>query len=169
MKEDEFKQMAERAYYIRGLVINESIFIEKAIEYFIATHFCLETENRDLFVEQILTDNINLSAKINMFKKIINLKYENWSLDNPHIFKNLDKICTDRNILAHEVLDTSKYGLKRFMLNKELNFVKLNRPKRTVFDINYGDEIKQKISDTLSKIMLLNSSFKQMPFPHTDL
>lgn len=169
MTEEEFKQMADRAYYIRGLVINESIYIEKAIEYFIATHYCGETESRDLMVEELLTNEVTFRTKILAFKNIITNNYVDWKYDNSEVIGNLERIARDRNILAHEVLDTSKFGTINFIVTRELNFAKFNRIERNVFNDSYEKEIREIIYNTSTKIMMLVPSFKPMPFPYGDL
>lgn len=163
---DEFNVMAKKAYEIRGMVINETIYLEKALEYFIATNYCGDTKARDRMVEELLTNDVGFRAKVNAFLRIIKDKHKVWLSQNSEIPKNLEKIATDRNIMAHEVLDTSLFGIQQYELNKNINFAKFDKIERNTYGEGYLEEMKIVIGTTYNKISLLLPGFKEMPFPY---
>lgn len=164
MTVEEFNVLAERAYYIRGMVINESIYIEKALEYYIATHYCGDTPMRDKMIENFLTNDVQFKGKVNAFRRIVKTIDQAWLEKNNEILENLNRIIKDRNILAHEVLDTSAYGKQQYEMHKQINFTKFDRVERSVFSEEYVKEIKEILRNTSHKIALLLPGFSIQPF-----
>jgi len=165
MTVEEFQQMADRAYYIRGLVLNESIYLEHALEYYIATHYCGDNEVRDKMIEQFLTTDVSFRGKVSTFIRLIKEANKGWLSQNPEIPDNLDKIFKARNILAHEVLDTSPFGRQQYERHKLIHFTKLFKTERNVFSDEYVKELRTILGNTSNKIALLLPGFSEQPFP----
>jgi hypothetical protein len=136
MNEYEFKEMVDLSYRIRGLIIQSSSYLEKAIEYYIATYFCGETSKCDFFIETLLTNDVRFKAKVNSFFRILNLE-QSLIAKYPNLKTDLNKILAIRNSAAHELLDTSKEGREYYNATKRICFTKLYSKNRT--DYHYDD------------------------------
>lgn len=165
MNEEEFKEFIKKAHEVRGSILNESIFLEKMLNYFIATHYCGDTEIRDEMCNNFLEFDVSFRAKVACFGRIMKENYKSWLSEHNKIPEYLTKICDLRNAISHQVLDTSKYGRQQFLLFKEINLTHFNKIERIVFSQEYVEDIMNVITYTTNNIMLLLPGFQARPFP----
>lgn len=158
-------EMQELSYKIRGFVLEHSTYIEKLMEYYIATYYCGETDKRDDFIETMLSNDVGFKAKMTTFCKIA--KRNRLLLSkNKGLLDKINKIHTYRNCLAHELLDTSEPAIEYYKSTKEICFTKLYvKNKRTRFSESGMNELKELFEFVIEAIIPLLDGFNIKPFP----
>jgi len=164
MREEQFIKMADLSYRVRGIILELSTYFEKAIEYYIATYYCGENDKRDILIETLLTNNVGLSAKTSAFLKIIDKEKGPLSKD-PKIKNNINQIVKYRNVVAHEVLDTSEAGRKYYLDTGKICLTKLYSNNRTVIDEKFVNDLKKLFEETTTAILSGIQGFSKHPFP----
>lgn len=163
MNESEFNKMVDLSYRIRGLIIQSSSYLEKAIEYYIATYFCGETTKRDLFIETLLTNDIGFKAKVNSFFRILNQE-QSLIVKHPNLKADLNKILTIRNTAAHELLDTSKEGREYYNATKRICFTKFYSKNRTDYHHDDIEDLSSFFNRTTNIITSELNGFEERPY-----
>lgn len=107
------KKVHERARYFRGRFLNSVAVIEHDIAAILTAYFCTEDETkRELFFSEI-AGGMSLNAKRELLVKIVKRDYPRYWDKNAQFLKDLEKIQTLRNKLAHSVVDVSEAALSR--------------------------------------------------------
>lgn len=100
----------KRVALFRGHVINNIGFIEAQLETFIATYFCHERLDKLIFIECLLHNkDTTFSTKINLFEKILKLKYPK-EFDKT-IIKAIQNKKDLRNKMAHYMIRSVKENI----------------------------------------------------------
>lgn len=127
MNEEESKLLSEYsdvAITRRGMVLNAIISLERAIDYFIASHFCKEEKYKQELHELILsTERMSFSGKLQVFQALITTHESQFLSNNINLFKVLEGCMKRRNIFAHYQLDTSIEAATHFKSTGEITFV----------------------------------------------
>lgn len=107
------EKVHERARYFRGRFLNSVAVIEHDIAAILTAYFCTEDETkRELFFSEI-AGGMSLNAKRELLVKIVKRDYPRYWDENGQFLKDLEKIQTLRNKLAHSVVDVSDVALSR--------------------------------------------------------
>jgi hypothetical protein len=92
----------------RGFYINEIIKLEKLIDLFVAQFFCKNDEIAEDLLGMLLgTERISLNNKKNILFDIINKHFPELLIEFPDLKTDIQELITIRNVLAHQMLDTS--------------------------------------------------------------
>ena len=138
---------------IRGLVINDSIFLERSVDRVIANHYCDNEEKRNELLEWLLsTDRIIFSNKVQLFRLILERHNKEFIKKHPDIFKDIISVIEERNILAHYQLDTSAEGINKIDENKFVLLKYKTSPEEIVFDRYRKDKILKLIAKCIKDI-----------------
>lgn len=107
------EEVHERARYLRGRFLNSVAVIEHDIAAILTAYFCTADETkRELFFSDI-AGGMLLKAKRELLVKIVKRDYPRYWDENGQFLKDLEKIQTFRNKLAHSVVDVSDIALSR--------------------------------------------------------
>ena len=113
---DSVKRYANIVLYsvqARGLIINDSIYLEKLTDEFIARYFCPSKAKRTHLFEFILgNERITAMSKKDVLKLIIEANYPDIVVANKTLFADLTTIIEERNMFAHQMVDASKEAEK---------------------------------------------------------
>jgi hypothetical protein len=123
----------EKAYKLRGEVINQTIQLERVMDAFIASHFCSdETKRTELMILILCTERITFENKRQVLKWIVENHEKGLIEVHAKLFKNLQEIGEFRNLLAHTYLDienfvdnvkSAKIALKKY--KNQIDIIKL--------------------------------------------
>ncbi len=128
-RSEQEKQMLFLCYDARGQIMQQSIEMEKLIEYYIAGKF-LEDENKKIeFIITIIAPHVIFSKKIEIFIHLVE-KYDSWFNDKYNgITGRLTSLRDERNRFAHWPLDFSDIALTDFIERKGITLVRLKSVK----------------------------------------
>ncbi|MCW3106442.1 MAG: hypothetical protein JWQ09_948 [Segetibacter sp.] len=146
--------MYRKSSNMRGQVLDGVIYIERFIDDYLAWYFSGNDKQRvDLLNLVFSVKETPFDFKRQIFEFIIERDYNDTYIANKQVFKNIEYIMKERNILAHYLLDTSEAGIDKFIATKELEFVKF---KGKTENIEYKDEkfdsLKKRIESTRKAI-----------------
>ena len=127
----------EQAKNVRGLFLEQAIFIENLIGDIIAGHFCPEENRRRLLFSLIINDrNFTFSSKIKILKQLLKLRYPELGEKYPEVIKELKKVMEFRNKVAHRMLDSSEQFLAKKLTDRiQLVYFKDGQEKREVVTV----------------------------------
>lgn len=108
-----YKNYSWFAGQIRGTLINEIVVLERMVDSYLCTYFCDKEQKRaDLLNVVMATERITFESKRQILKVIMEKHDPKTVSDNPDIFKDIQYIGEQRNMLAHYLLyftpDTEK-------------------------------------------------------------
>jgi hypothetical protein len=166
---NEYADLAIKAYLIRGIIINETTYIERLIDEYISSHFCKEQVLKEEIIARIFSGTkIGFTAKKELFLDLLKTHNEPFYIENINTINKLAEIVEFRNIVAHRVLDTSKEGLSIFKNEKAIYFRKLDGKqieRRCVFTDEMTDGLINKIREVIDILSILIPDFGVHPFP----
>lgn len=101
---------------VRGRLINDICEMERAMDRYIAEHFCNTKEKVTELMEAIVcTKFLSFQAKSEIVQKILEKRNDATKDEARQVYTHLvGTIANQRNMLAHYSLDTSMAGLKKF-------------------------------------------------------
>jgi hypothetical protein len=145
---ERYPYLAPKAWTIRGLIINETIYLERLIDEFLGRHFCPDPAKRVELFELILgNERINFESKRQILQFVLEKHHKKLVDENKSIFSDLKKIIDERNFLAHQLLDSSEEAFDKLKEGK-IGFVKFrNSTEKVWYDDPKLNKIRQSISD----------------------
>lgn len=153
-KKEKSDTLLKTAMDIRGAFINDTIFLEKVIDNWLADFFCTNKKRSKALFELILChDRLGVEAKRQVFLFIIQNYCNDFLKEYPNTSKDLTFIIEKRNILAHWLLDTSDHGIE----SGNLKFVKFkNSTESQEFTLEIIEDMKAKLKlyrNAISKLV----------------
>ena len=147
----QYASLVQKASYLRGFTINEIIHLERTIDEYLGRHFCKEQSTRSELMEWLLcTERITFNSKKDILKLYLEKHNPDFIKNNPSLFKDLDYIISKRNILAHQILDTSPIGMQKFKEDK-ISFVKITHKHET---IEFNQEEFTRLQELINKLII---------------
>jgi hypothetical protein len=149
----EFRFIYERytnmAFLRRGLIINETIMLERLIDDFIIEHFCKDQEKQKELRELIIaTNRMIFENKIQVLKVLLERHHKYVLEANPKLTSEiLEKIIPERNVFAHYWLVTSA-EIVEYLKEGKTVFVKF---KNTTEHLQYDDDKVREIMMLIAK------------------
>jgi hypothetical protein len=118
----------------RGKIIEQTVMLERSIDYYIASHFCkTEDAKQEMFEFVLGTERISFRGKINVFKAITQKHNKAFHDSNKTLYEKLSgKIVDRRNRFAHAQLDTGIDAAILYREKKEITFIN--------YDFTRGDK-----------------------------
>jgi hypothetical protein len=152
-----YKSLAHNGYRIRGYFLSEIIVLERLIDRFIARHFT-DNENRQMeLIELFLsTKRIIFENKKMAVKHIIDLHYSDKFPNWKQLYSDLSKLADLRNLIAHNILDTSPSGLEHAK-NGTISFIKF---ENATIEVTYT---KAEIDNFKGMVKGLQAAFYAFP------
>lgn len=142
-----YSKIATRAIKWRGIIINETIYLERLIDEYLCRYFCPDEKKRtDLLQLLMATERITLFNKIGLLKYLMERDNKPFCAKNKGIFTDLQTIAEERNLFAHNLLDTSLNGYKAYKKGKIIIIKFKNDVKPIEYDI-------YKIEKTVKQIL----------------
>lgn len=133
-----YKDYTLRSFYNRGIIINETIFLERLIDDYIANHFCkTEDTKTEMKLLILCTDRITFGSKKEILQFLIETHNKETLKNHPKLFTDLTTILEQRNILAHYWLSTSQDSLDKIKINETVEYAKY---KNKVSIISYDSK-----------------------------
>jgi hypothetical protein len=128
----------EDVFNFRGLVINQTIYIERLMDIYVSEYFTEDIVKQHELQELILGDRrMTYGSKYEVFHYLINTYKNDFIKTNfPNLLRDMKEISELRNEIAHLVLDTSPIGLE--FLDK--NVIVLIRFRNEGVRIYYNEE-----------------------------
>jgi hypothetical protein len=109
-RNDEFylKQLLPLSEEIRGRYLNQATFVDAFLSDILANYFCSDPLRRVLFFSEVLNSGeFTFSAKVNLLKNVLKLRFPATLEKQPTLQKKLTELMEHRNTIAHSHLDTS--------------------------------------------------------------
>jgi hypothetical protein len=111
---DRLQKLHDTATSIRGVFLEQAIWIELLISDIIMRHFCPDQQQYRLLHSLVFSRaEVTFSMKIDVLQRLFKLCYKDLLKKYPNLFPRLNKIRKRRNRLAHSHLDTSKEFLSK--------------------------------------------------------
>jgi hypothetical protein len=151
--EDDFQRNYENystlAFQRRGIIVNETILLERLIDYYIADHFCKDDEKRAELMETIIcTNRMIFENKIQVLKFLLEKHNKKVIDEHPKMIKDiLEIIIPERNIFAHYWLVTTE-EISGWVTTNKTVFIKY---KNATEYIEYDTEKVSKIVSLINK------------------
>jgi len=148
----EKEELTATSRSLRGTVIDEWIYLEKAIERFIVNHLSSD-KNKRYEIMGILTDRLSFESKRQAFKSILDGDDDIESdhkkgKKRPHaeLIEEIRKVNIDRNNFAHYYLDNSADAVILFKQTGEVSFFEMrDKPIKKTYT-------KEKFLDLINRI-----------------
>jgi hypothetical protein len=145
----EYRLYTDLAFHRRGVIINETITLERIIDEILSHYFCgLSPKKQELMELIICTNRMIFENKVQVLKVLLEKHKPLFLKSNPTLFTDITKtIIPERNIFAHYWLVTSA-ELSEFIKNNQTVFIKF---KNTTEYIYYDDTKFSDITKTIVK------------------
>lgn len=131
----------------RGGVLNETISLERIIDYYIAAHFCKTDKSRQEISELILsTERITLNNKVHILLFLVKKYDKEWANKNQSILEKLEAIPKRRNSFAHYNLSTRIEDSEHFKNTSEITLIKFTNG---ITFKRYSKDYVQKLVDDI--------------------
>ena len=145
----EYHQYTDLAFHRRGVIINQTIMLERIIDDIIANYFCGQTKKKMELLELIISTNrMIFENKMQILKFILKNNNPTFLKENEKAVSDiLNIIIPERNIFAHYWLETSK-KLTDYLKDQKTVFIKF---KDTTDYIEYDEAKFINIVKTISK------------------
>lgn len=132
-----YEKYTNLAFHRRGVILNETIMLERLIDEIIAHYFCgLSTKKQELMELIICTNRMIFENKIQVLKVLLERHKPDFLKSNPTAINDItQKIIPERNIFAHYWLVTSS-DMPDFLAKNQTVFIKF---KNTTEHIYYDD------------------------------
>ena len=127
-----FNPLIKKSSLLRGLVMDSLSRLETRMDLYIARYFCKDEHTVDEFASTFLKSQsliIGFRKKIDIFISIFKNKDEALYNNLGDVKADLIFINTQRNIFAHQIIDTSDEGLKLYNENGTMRFVQFRDKK----------------------------------------
>jgi len=127
----------KQARDVRGLFLEQAIFIENLIGDIISWHFCPDEDRRNLFFSLIINNpDFTFSSKIKVLRQLLKLRYPELDKKCPEVIKELEKVIKFRNKVAHRMLDSSEQFLAKKLTDRiQLVYFKDGQEKHEVVTV----------------------------------
>jgi hypothetical protein len=162
--EKSVNELFDYATTTRGMILNQTIMLERAIDEYLCLHFCQTKIKRTELMDLIFgTERMSFDIKRNIFKILSNRYHTDFIKDNPTINSDIKQIVETRNIFAHYLLDSTENGIKEFAKGTGLiGFIKFNN-KRVIKQYNVKGIANhlQMIDSYIEKLISLNLSIQK--------
>jgi len=156
MDKHKYQDLTHRAYTLRGMIINEAIFLERMIDGYLADYFCKDdTTNKELKLLLLSTDRIVFESKRAIFQQLINTHNKEFAKKHPTIFSDIQYIIEQRNFVAHHILDTSTEGIELIDKNSFRLLKYKNSVENILFDPQRVEKVIQLIKGSITAMFEL--------------
>ena len=146
----------ELTFYLRGMVLELTIALERNIDRYLTQHFCRNEKTENELTEMFFfTEKTTLGAKKDVLFLLLDKYHKDFLKDNPTFKTRLDNLIPHRNIFAHLEIDYSK------MDANDLNF-------KIIFNKFKGGKLKPEEYAT-EKIKEIMNDMKQITLSLYDL
>jgi hypothetical protein len=112
-----YDKMTFDGTWFRGKIISEFLVIEYQIDEFLAIHFCSQKDRKKELFELVL-QQMNFINKLTIFEKLLKKHKPDFYKTHKDMISSKDGIrwlYKYRNVLAHDLLDTTENGIKLFI------------------------------------------------------
>lgn len=110
-----FEKYEAQASAFRGAIINSTVVLERMIDVYISCHFCKTRRLRGEFISTVISANyIMASKKKDLFAELLKRHDPDFLKENPGIIKMIEKVYINRNIYAHQQMDTTREQVEKF-------------------------------------------------------
>lgn len=131
----------------RGTFLNSYTRLERYIDYYLADYFCGDTRQRVDMIELLLcTDRISMRTKLDILFEILPLRNPEVLQAHPSIAAEIIELNRHRNILAHQMLDSTDSAQSIYLSAKQISLVKMSRGNKS------EDYTSDKIKELITKI-----------------
>jgi hypothetical protein len=160
----------ELTFYLRGMVLELTIMLERNIDKYLTQHFCrnekTENELNEMF---FFTEKTTLGAKKDVLFLLLDKYHQDFLKANPTFKARLDNLIPHRNIFAHLEIDYPKMDIND--LNFKIIFKKFKGGK--LKSEEYPNEAIKAIMNDMKDLglMLYNlraEAYKRIKLEETD-
>lgn len=133
----QFDTFQEYCTWVRGKMIDQTIYLEMHINEYLANHFCDTDEKRVEIMDLLFgTNRITFDAKRQMLIILIKNNIKDFDSKFPLLNSELKKIMEERNVFAHYLLNSTIDGLTRYNERQIMSFIKF-KGGRDIIEYNY--------------------------------
>lgn len=135
-----------QAAFLRGTFINKVSAIEKMMEYYIANYFCSSDKNKIHEMVEMLTGDrfVSFESKRSAFEWVMKKHFNAEYIANLKNFQLLTSIQTERNKLAHLMINMTEEAVRRFEEDGTVSFLKFSGSTKPIW---YNRDDMKRISD----------------------
>ena len=141
------EEMFEASTRLRGLVLDATIDIERAIDNYLSNYFCATSNKKNELNELLFfTEKVTLESKRQIFCAIVETHNQAFLNKHPDFLSSIERIVPHRNIFAHLELDDSELAISSSDI--ELVFKKYAKGKLTSkkYDIEQLKNLREDIA-----------------------
>jgi len=149
----------------RGIFLSKAVILERAIDLYIAGHFCKEEEKKSELLDLIIaTKRMIFENKVQVFK-VLGERHERGFLhNNPKLINDIISIIEHRNILAHYSQFSGGEALDKFVESGIITFVKFQNTRNFLeYKPEDLDIMEILATDCATKVIQLIGSKKASP------
>lgn len=144
-----YKKTLSTAIKVRGKIINETIYLERLIDEFLGRFFCSDPTRQAVLFDALLgTERITFENKRQIFQFVCERHYVQIKKENKDLFKDISTIIEHRNVLAHNLLNTTIDGYNKFISNKSISVIKF---KNTYTVLEYSPRFVEELLELIAK------------------
>lgn len=134
----------------RGYFINHVSYIEKIIEFHVASHFCRDNERAKEMVDLLTGDRfVSFESKRTSFENILKRHHFELYKSSKEYFAKLTTIQNNRNRLAHLIVFSAEEAIEKYRTDKVIGFIKFGVDTKPIW---YDDKQKKELLEMLEDI-----------------
>lgn len=146
------------AFIRRGVIINETIMLERIIDEIMCRHFCEYIQKADELMTFVFGSRMTFDNKIQVFKLITQIHNPKFLEDNPTIINDIIKVNQERNVFAHYWLKTGS-DLSELLKENKTVFIKFkNDNDYVIYDEDKFINSVHMIQNCIKPFQVLQSS-----------
>ncbi len=137
----------------RGLILNQIINLEKAMDWRISKYFVPINEQPRIKLEEIVISNIPLVNKKHVLYELMQEYDKGFFIVHPNVFNQIDEIIRARNKMAHHWLDVTPFYRGKISEAKMNTFNVKGHGKPTSYDDKTISALSMKIEKCTNLIL----------------
>lgn len=145
LTDDQWMDFNFTASKFRGVYLNSFTRLERYIDYYLADYFCGDSKSKVDMIELLLsTDRISMKTKFDILFEVLPIRNPEVLESHPDLKSEIIELNRHRNILAHQILNSTVDAQVYYLSTKAVSFVKLSRGNKS--EEYTGDKIKELIA-----------------------
>ncbi|TKC03418.1 hypothetical protein [Pedobacter cryotolerans] len=147
--------------HTRGMIISQTIMLERNIDEYLCCHFSYEKEKQIEMMDLVFGSKLlPFDFKKQIFVHLLSLNDNIFLNRNKKIDKSLTEFIRVRNILAHYILDTTPETVNAFDYS-EIKLIKFAKQRdKEIFHHEVISSHLKNLDDTIDEIIKLNQFIK---------
>jgi hypothetical protein len=151
----ELEALMTKAFYMRGKIISDTIYLERCMDEYMARYFSdTKEKQKDLMETLLATKRMVFENKRLIFDFVVQKANPEFLKEYPNFKKDVIFIVEQRNVVAHHLLDSSSAGVANQA--NQIEFINFrDGMDKTVYDLDMKANIENKLNNCIRAVQKL--------------